>query len=277
MRKKIVCMAVAAALSLGTALPVFAEDHESSKDWQVTFDGSKMNSNFSSAEMTEEIYSIQPGDSMRMKVALKNSGERATGWYMTNQVLSTLEDSQDTAEGGAYTYRLSYVAPDGAEDVLYSSEQVGGEENSRKKAGEGLHQATNSLKDYFFLGTLENGQDGAVYLTVKLDGETQGNDYQDTLASLQMNFAVENDMAPREVTVTPTPRTITNTVRRILDPDTPTTVAASVQTNDPTQILPYCAAALAAGILLLVLGAAAMKRRGGEQAEGLDEERGSRG
>lgn len=28
-------------------------------------------------------------------------------------------------------------------------------------------------------------------MTVALDGETQGNGYQDTLAKLQMNFAVE--------------------------------------------------------------------------------------
>lgn len=67
------------------------------------------------------------------------------------------------------------------------------------------------------------------------------------------------------------------TVSQILDPDTPRAVIArSVQTGDPTQILPYCAAALAAGILLQILGIMAMKRRGADSA-GADEEGGSQG
>ena len=258
MKKKIICLGLACILSLSGALPVCAEEHQGSKNWQVAFDGSKMNSNFSSAEMAEEIYSIQPGDSMELQVVLKNSGGMATDWYMTNEVLATLEDSQDTAEGGAYTYRLAYVGADGTEDVLYNSEAVGGEDEGDGRAGEGLYQATGSLKDYFYIDTLPNGQNGSVYLTVKLDGESQGNVYQDTLARLQMNFAVEKAEA-QEVTVTPPP--ITNTIRRTLRQDSPSIIAAAVQTNDPTQILPYCLAALAAGIVFLILGAAAIKRR----------------
>ena len=72
--------------------------------------------------------------------------------------------------------------------MLYSSETVGGEDTA---GGEGLHQATGALEDYFYLGRLESGEEGRVLLTVELEGETQGNDYQDTLARLQMNFAVE--------------------------------------------------------------------------------------
>lgn len=79
MRKRIFCLMMAAALSLGMALPVLAEDHESRKNWQVTFDGSKMGSNVSAAEMAEEVSSIQPGDSIRLSIALKNSSSRATG------------------------------------------------------------------------------------------------------------------------------------------------------------------------------------------------------
>lgn len=265
MKKKIMCLIMAAAMGLAGAAPVLAEDHEGSQGWAVTFDGSKMSSNFTSAQMAEEIYSIQPGDSIRLKVALKNSGQRATGWYMTNEVLATLEDSQSTAAGGAYTYRLVYEGPTGEEEVLYSSEAVGGEGDT-SKAGEGLYQATGSLKDYFFLDTLDRGQEGDVYLTVSLDGESQGNDYQDTLAQLQMNFAVEN-ADPVEVTVTPTPRVQTNTIRRTLQQDSRNIIAASVQTSDPTQILPYCAAALAAGTALLVIGALIMKRRQREEGQ----------
>ncbi len=269
MRKKVLCLSLAAVLGLGGALPVRAEEHQSSRSWQVAFDGSKMNSNFSSSEMAEEIYSIQPGDSMELKVDLKNSGGKDTDWYMTNKVLATLEDSQQTASGGAYSYRLSYVSPEGTEDVLFDSGSIGGE-GSSGGAGEGLHQATGSLEDYFFLDTLSNGQDGSVYLKVKLDGESQGNDYQDTLARLQMNFAVEEvERGTVTVTVTPTPITVTNTVRRVLDQDSPRAITAPVKTSDPTQILPYCLAALAAGVALLVLAIVKMKRRDtGDSEEG---------
>ena len=84
---------------------------------------------------------------------------------------------------------MTYISSDGKENVLYSSDEVGGE--TKNESGEGLHQATNSLKDYFYLDRLEANQSGEITLHVALEGETQGNTYQDTLAKLQMNFAVE--------------------------------------------------------------------------------------
>ena len=119
MRKKIMCLMMAAVLGLGAAAPAYAEVHKGSKSWLVNFDGSKMDSNFSSSEMAEDIYSIQPGDSIELEVAVRNSSGEATDWYMTNEVLATLEESQNVAGGGAYAYRLIYQGPDGTEDVLY--------------------------------------------------------------------------------------------------------------------------------------------------------------
>lgn len=305
MGKRMICLLMAAALCAGMApgVLVHAEGYKGSKSWRVNFDGSRMDSNFSSSEMAEEIYSIQPGDTMELQVVLENSGGQATDWYMTNEVLATLEDSQEAAGGGAYTYRLAYVGPDEVEDVLYNSENVGGEDTP-DGADEGLRQATDSLEDYFLLGTLEDGQEGSVMLRVGLDGESQGNTYQDTLAKLQMNFAVEKAQ-PQETTATVTPEEVRvverqdtkeevhtverqdtqnvvnkveqqdtqnevrrveqqntqNAVRKVLEQDSQDIIAASVKTGDPTQVLPYCMAALVAGIVLLVLGARAILRR----------------
>lgn len=189
MKKKILCLAMAMLLMLSMSINVLAEDFEGSKDWTVSFNGEKMDSNFKSAEMTEDILNIQPGDSITLHVNLKNADEEKTDWYMTNEVLQTLEESNDSAEGGAYTYILTYVDPAGGEIVLYSSEVVGGED---AKEEEGLHQATNGLEDYFYLGRLAKDEQAMIRLYVQLDGETQGNAYQDTLAKLQMNFAVES-------------------------------------------------------------------------------------
>lgn len=250
MRKKILCLVMAAFMTVGTAFTAYAEDFQGESGWTVDFDGDKMNSNFKSSQMTDEIYRIQPGDSIELQVAIKNSSDVQTDWYMTNEVLESLEESQSVAEGGAYTYTLTYRDVNNQETVLYSSEAVGGEENPAG-AGEGLHQATDSLEDYFYLDRLDVGESGSVHLTVKLDGETQGNAYQDTLARLQMNFAVEKVAAATTVKTT-TPKSTTS-VRRI--------IRSNPKTGDTSFVLTFCAAALVSGIVLLVLGLNSLKKR----------------
>ena len=235
MKKKILCLAASLILMLSMSINVLAEDFEGSKEWTVSFNGEKMDSNFKSAEMTEDILNILPGDSITLQVNLKNVDEEKSDWYMTNEVLQTLEESNTSAEGGAYTYILTYVDPAGGETVLYSSEVVGGED---AKEEEGLHQATNGLEDYFYLGRLAKDEQALIRLYVQLDGETQGNAYQDTLAKLQMNFAVES--------------VGTETV---------------VKTGDQSPIAMISMVALGCALVLLVLAILAMhmNRKKGEQ------------
>ena len=233
MKKRILCLVMAAFMVVGSSMPAHAEDYVGGDNWAVTFTGDEMQSNFTSAEMTEEVLNIQPGDSITVKVSLKNTYKDKTDWYMTNEVLKTLEDSVSVAEGGAYTYILTYQNASGQETVLYSSEVVGGEEDTSKE-GEGLHQATNALEDYFYLDRLESGQTGVVQLYVQLEGETQGNDYQDTLARLQMNFAVEK-IKEREV-------------------------VKVVETGDTTPLILFSCLTLVSGVVLLIMAMMFMKK-----------------
>jgi hypothetical protein len=207
---------------------------------------------------------IEPGDSIELQVAIKNSSDGTTDWYMTNEVLETLEESQSEANGGAYTYYLSYTDAAGEETVLYNSESVGGDDTS---GGEGLHQATNSTKDYFYLDRLEAGKSGAVHLIVSLDGETQGNDYQDTLAKLQMNFAVEK--VATSVTDTPgtsdTPSSNTPSTGTSAQPSG--SAASTVKTGDTSQILLLCALVMLSGVVLLIFGLKELNRRKDENEE----------
>ena len=72
-----------------------------------------------------------------------------------------------------------------------------------------------------------------------LDGETQGNDYQDTLADLAMNFAVElKEAAP--------------------EPGAPRII---VKTGDDRNLLPYYVAMAVSGVLLLILAIDNVRRR----------------
>ena len=181
---------------------------------------------------------MEPGDTVDFHIQLKNEYKQTTDWYMTNKVLKSLEDAQTVAEGGAYSYILTYIKQDGTKETLYSSEEVGGE--TKNASGEGLHQATNSLKDYFYLDRLKSGQSGEITLKVKLEGETQGNTYQDTLAKLQMNFAVEL------VDDSTTPGTPDNPTKT---PPKKSPSRTTVKTGDNSRVLLYSVIALIAGLV----------------------------
>lgn len=231
---------MAAIMAVGIHTTAFAETLQGGSDWKVEFNGSKMSSNFTSADMKKDIFQLQPGDTMELQVGLKNTSEKDADWYMTNEVLKSLEDSQSIAEGGAYGYKLTYVGPDKKETVLYDSETVGGEDAQK---GEGLHQATDALEKYLYLDRLSKGDVASVHLTVKLDGETQGNDYQDTLASLQMSFAAD-PVTVTTVTKKGEDKVVNKTVTKTVQ--TPTkNVVRSPKTGDTTQILAISAVALA--------------------------------
>ena len=98
---------------------------------------------------------------------------------------------QDAEEAGYLYHDLRQILGD--RQVLFSNEQVGGD---AKVAGmEGLHQATNATKEWFFIQKLKPGQKGYTELYVKFDGETEVNDYMDTYGKLEVAYAVELEKA----------------------------------------------------------------------------------
>lgn len=252
MKKKVLCLVMAAGMlagTVGTGSPVYAEDFISQGNWAVTFDGEGMESNFNSQEMADEIYGILPGDSIELKVNVQNSSKEDTDWYMSSEVIKSLEEGS-TAQGGAYGYYLRYVDHSGEETVLFDSDAIGGDAGE-----EALQEATGSLEDHFYLDRLGSEEGGEVYLTVALDGETQGNDYQNTLAQLQMNFATE---IAKPDTVQGEDKVINRTVK---EEDKTIYRTQRVKTGDESRILLYSAIALASGLVLLGLGLLALKKK----------------
>ena len=185
---RLLLLAFCSMVMLGTTS--YAEDLHGDLDWKVEFNAQKeMKSNFSDESFDDILSFMQPGDSARFQIAIENNYGATIDWYMTNEVLRSLEDTSTVATGGAYSYLLTYTNAKGELKTLYNSDEVGGEKYLENL--QGLHEATDALKNYFFLDSLASGEQGLVQLYVLLDGETQGNDYQDTLAQLKMNFAVE--------------------------------------------------------------------------------------
>ena len=268
MKNRYWCLAAAFVLA-GSVLPVRAENYQGRDDWKAQFTGKKLESNFESSDLAEAIYALQPGDQITLQLALENQHNKPTDWYMTNEVLQSLEDSQSAASGGAYTYELTYVNHEGQTTTLYSSENVGGEKTSA--AGEGLHEVTDNMDEFFYLDRLASGENGKIGLTVALDGETQGNGYQNTLAKLQLAFAVEpvsgggggngggggggNDGGGEN----PPPST---------PPTSQVYQVGNVQTGDTSLILLWSAVALCAGLALMAAAFIRLRRdKGGEEDE----------
>ena len=258
MKKILLPVVIALVLIFAMTVTAMAELVPPLKDYNVKFTSKEqMVSSFKTEDMYNQFAGMQPGDFTDIAISLKNEHEQTTDWYMTNEVLKTLEDTREAAalSGGAYTYILTYKnSKTGEEKQLFSSDTVGGENVSA--AGEGLHEATDALDEWFYLDTLSTNEGGVLTLRVALDGETQGNDYQDTLAELQMQFAVELRK---------------NEIHRDNPPDKPSkpskpgksskTSRTKVKTGDYTNYIPYLVAAAVSGLALLLLAIYSLRER----------------
>lgn len=240
MKKRILAMALGLALMLMAGMAGFAVDDRG--EWDVSYAGGKnLDSNYAMSDLANRAFQMQPGDEIELVANLRNRDSSPSNWYMTNTVLDTLEQASNEASGGAYSYRLTYRGPGDSEDLeLYNSARVGGEQTRTRAVSTdnriGLEQATMGLEDWLYLDTLGSGQSGVLRLYVALDGESQGNTYQDTLARLQLNFAVD------PVTERTETRTERGELRRI------------VQTGDKYSAMPFIIVAGISGLLLLLFG-----------------------
>jgi DNA-binding CsgD family transcriptional regulator len=91
------------------------------KDYNVKFTSKEqMVSSFKTEDMYNQFAGMQPGDFTDIAISLKNEHEQTTDWYMTNEVLKTLEDTREAAalSGGAYTYILTYKNSKTGEEKL---------------------------------------------------------------------------------------------------------------------------------------------------------------
>ncbi len=234
MKKRAFAVAFGLALLAASGMAALAENDGA--QWAVSFtDENKLISNYTASGLSSKVFEMQPGDTVDLTLSLNNYNAGSSNWYMANEVLQTLEESRAAAAGGAYAYLLTYAGPQGTERTLYDSERVGGELDAPAAPGQvGLKTATEALKEYLYLDTLGPGQQGAVRLRVSLDGESQGNEYQSTLARLQLNFAVD---PVTEYTEVRTEETLT-----------------VVRTGDNGRALPFVLLSAISGLLLLLFG-----------------------
>lgn len=268
MKKKWMGLLLACAMVLGDGLAAQAEHYQGDSGWAVDFTGSGMESNFNTSDINDAIYNLQPGDSIDISVALKNTAGQEADWWMTNRVLQSLEDSQKVAASGGYSYILTYLPPQGEPETLYSSDTVGGERAGDIDVGEGLHEATESLSEYFYLDTLKSGEQGMISLTVALDGETQGNTYQDTLANLTLNFAVEERRSP--VPVNDDGDDDSDDDDKGDEPGEGTSTRRPPKTGDDSNLMLYVWISLSSGLAFLALALYSLYKAGKKEKGGAE-------
>ena len=238
MTKKHLMIILLASLAMMLAASSMCYANSYSFKGSCSYDGKKITSDFTSDDWAAAQSRLQPGDSLTYTVTYKNNSSETTEWYMRNEVLTTLEQAKDAAENGGYTYVLQNEGPNGGKTTLFSNEKVGGErakDSSVPTDLEGLLQATNATKEFFFIQELKKGQSGKTHLKVVCDGETEVNDYMNTDGSLLVQYAVE---------------------KKAKDKKKIKTVVSHVRTGDDSKILLFAAlmaAALIAAVIAIVL------------------------
>lgn len=237
MKKNILALILILSLMLTIPLVVSADHLSGGTGWTVRFTtDDKLVSNFKSSAIADAVVNLQPGDDITFTIKLLNDSTKTIDWYMLNEIVKSLEDSSK-ASGGAYAYHLEYTDSKGNPDTIYDSDKVGGERKGSEPVG--LHEVDSALKSYIALETMKPGKSGTLVLKVSLDGESQGNSYQNTLAQLRLRFAVE---------ITP--------------------IGKIIKTGDDSiNVSPFYLAMAASGVLFLVLavdGVRQRKKQGGE-------------
>ena len=187
--KKIRALALAGILATSLLpTPAYAKHISGSSDWHVTYtEGGRIEDNYSESGVEADIRKLQPGDDLTITVELRHEGKASADWYLSNEVLKSLEAGDATGSG--YGYVLAYEGSGGSREI-YRSSTVGGTGSA------GLLEATPTLDDYFYLDTLSTGGRGKVTLTVSLDGETEQNAYFNQFARIRLSFAAEERKVP---------------------------------------------------------------------------------
>ena len=226
-----------------------ADTISANSNWTVTYpeEGGVLKDDFPAEEWADDLKGLQPGDDVTFTVTLRQEFAEDSDWYMSNEVLKTLEKGAQAADNpyvnSGYEYELTYTNPAGKTRTIYRSASIGGGEGQDP---DGLLEATDALDEFFFLDTLKKGQTAHVDLHIVLDGETEQNAYFDTLAQVKMKFAVET-------TTTGSNKTGATTGK--------SPGRGAVQTGDPNDLFPYYVAMLVSGLLLLLLAGDTVRRR----------------
>ena len=230
------------ALFLGMGTVSLAADAEPT----VTFDGKQIvYSNDNVTDFGDAFDNMLPSETRTQEIILKNADQRTVDFYMSAQVLKSLQEIG--ADHAFYHVSLDLVQ-NGTSTRIYGDGKelatVGGSNNGAR----GLKELDDTLDAYYLLAVLKAGETAKLQLTVELDGESGDNVYMARDGKIQFDFRVQYDdpKAPEVITVKGDP--VVHVVKKVQ------TIYRGVKTGDQAPIAVFLGAlALSAILVLLVI------------------------
>ena len=233
--KRIGILLLSMALMFGMAIPAVAETIESETKSEVTFTSdSKLESTFHDDVIDDTILEdLEPGDVAVFRIDVKNENAEEINFWMDHRTIDSLETWGSNLErsGAGYGFVVQYESGGKTQTLYYSGLQIEGVDFDPNTPSS-MREMKINKDTYIYLDTYASGEGGTVVLTILLDGETMGNDYQVTKAQIATEFAVE-----------------------ILE------TGEIIVTGDTTNMLGYFIAMAAAGLIILVLAFILVRRR----------------
>lgn len=259
-------VALALMMTGGSVMPVRAAANATltfTDGQNLEYTGTTANDD-GSINLGNSFQKVAPGETREETITLKNDNNRTVDFYMSTEVLQTLEDAGKAAGAG---YDISLMA---GGTSIYNSTLGGYSADGSTSSTTGIGEINEELKGNILVATLSAGQSADVVLTIGFDGEamdnnSQGVDYSNTLGKIAFDFTAGYE-DPTGITreykyVTRSGKT--NYIRRVVEIIEERTPLAAVATGDGA-MLGVAAAVLAAGVFLIF--AAGRRKKAEEQS-----------
>ena len=178
--KKLCALLVMLSLFIPSVNSVFAAD-----DSIITFDGDAEDFILPENNEVFNLEGINPGETRSYTLTLVNDDYREMNFYMSSRIVNELAN---VSSSGTAAFDFNFKI-DGVD--LFDG-LVGGEENVGEKM----------MEDDILIATLAQGEKAVLEMSVRADGDTLDNTYQNATGLVQYTFSVEYDdevTAPQQV------------------------------------------------------------------------------
>lgn len=264
MRKRLITLAMAAVLLMGSTLTVCAAGNATvtfTQNEKLEYSGVDTYED-GTPKLSTSFEGIAPGETAEQTITMYNANDRTVDFYMNASVLQSLEESSNQAKGAGYVIKLT-----AGDSVLYDSNIGGYAAENAEGSREGLNEMNEgALEDYVLVATLAKGESKDIRLSIFFDGEAMDNDsqsvdYSNTFGQLGFSFqaAYEEPGAPTIIYKEVTQKGQTKYIKKIVEIIEERVPLAAVATGDN--------ALIGAGIAVLALGVGLVILTGSKKEE----------
>lgn len=157
--------------------------------------------NSEDGDLFSDFKDIYPGETKKQTITLSNKDYRELRFYMSAKVLDAF--GNDIADNMVYDI-----------DFLVNGQSVfagmiGGQDEVGLKA----------MEDNFLIATLAQNEEATLDIILTADGDVMGNEYQNSIGLVQLNFSVEHDdqEAIPEKIINKVVKTVVNPIKKAID------------------------------------------------------------